>query len=61
MKRKLTAILCAGAEEYGRLMGEDEAGTLQTLKSHRQVMCSLVENHQGRVVDTRGITFSPSS
>jgi len=35
-------------------MGEDEAGTLQTLKGHHQVMCSLVENHQGRVVDTRG-------
>ena len=35
-------------------MGEDEAGTLQTLKGHHQVMCSLVEKHQGRVVDTRG-------
>jgi adenylate cyclase len=54
MKRKLAAILSASAEEYGRLMGEDEAGTLQTLKTHRQVMCSLVERHQGRVVDTRG-------
>ena len=53
-KRKLAAILSASAEEYGRLMGEDEAGTLQTLKGHHQVMCSLVENHQGRVVDTRG-------
>jgi adenylate cyclase len=54
MKRKLAAILCAGAEGYSRLMGEDEAGTLQTLKAHRQVMCSLIEKHQGRVVDTRG-------
>jgi len=53
-KRKLAAILSAGAEGYGRLMGEDEAGTLQTLKDHRLVMCSLVEKHQGRVVDTRG-------
>jgi adenylate cyclase len=53
MKRKLSAILSASAEEYGRLMGEDEAGTLKTLKGHRQVMCSLVEKHQGRVVDTR--------
>ena len=35
-------------------MGEDEAGILQTLKGHHQVMCSLVEKHQGRVVDTRG-------
>src|SRR5450759_5518152 len=54
MKRKLVAILCAGAEGYSRLMGEDEVGTLQTLKGHHQVMCSLVEKHQGRVVDTRG-------
>jgi hypothetical protein len=53
-KRKLAAILSANAVEYGRLMGEDEAGTLQTLKVHRQVMCSLIEKHQGRVVDTRG-------
>ena len=35
-------------------MGEDEGATLQTLKVHHQVMCSLVEKHQGRVVDTRG-------
>ena len=53
-KRKLAAILSAGAVEYGRLMGEDEARTLQTLKGHRQAMGLLVEKHQGRVVDTRG-------
>ena len=53
-KRKLAAILSASAEGYSRLMGEDEAGTLQTYKGHRQVMCSFVEKHQGRVVDTRG-------
>jgi len=53
-KRKLAAVLSAGAVEYGRLMGENEARTLQTLKGHRQAMCSLVEKHQGRVVDTRG-------
>ena len=53
-KRKLAAVLSASAVEYGYLMGEDEAATLQTLKGHRQVMCSLVEKHQGRVVDTRG-------
>jgi adenylate cyclase len=53
-KRKLAAVLSTSAEEFGRLMGEDEAATLQTLKGHHQVMCSLVEKHQGRVVDTRG-------
>ena len=53
-KRKLAAVLSANAVEFGRLMGEDEARTLQTLKGHRQVMCSLVEKHQGRGVEPRG-------
>lgn len=61
MKRKLAAILSANAEGYSRLMGEDEAATLQTLKVHRQVMCSLIEKHQGRVVDSSGGVCSPSS
>jgi adenylate cyclase len=52
-KRKLAAILSAGAVEYGRLMGEDEAATLQTLKGHREAMSSLIEKHQGHVVDIR--------
>ncbi|HLN91399.1 MAG TPA: adenylate/guanylate cyclase domain-containing protein, partial [Patescibacteria group bacterium] len=54
MKRKLAAILSASAEGYRRLLGEDEAGTLQTLKDHRQAMSSLVEKHQGHVVDSPG-------
>ncbi|TFH30475.1 MAG: adenylate/guanylate cyclase domain-containing protein, partial [Deltaproteobacteria bacterium] len=53
-KRKLAAVLSASAVEYGRLMGEGEASTLQTLKVHRQVMYSLIEKHQGRVVDSPG-------
>src|SRR5512141_1768770 len=54
MKRKLAAILCAGAEGYSRVMGEDEAGTLATLKAHLQRISSLVEKHQGRVVAIHG-------
>jgi adenylate cyclase len=53
-KRKLASILCAGAEGYGRLMGEDEAGTFNTLKAHFQVMSSQVEKHVGRVVAIHG-------
>ena len=53
-KRKLAAILSANAEDYSRLMMEDEAATLQTLKAHRQTMCSLIEKNQGRVVDSPG-------
>jgi len=53
-KRKLAAILSASAEGYSRLMGEDEAATLQTLNAHRQTMCSTIERHQGHVVDSEG-------
>jgi adenylate cyclase len=53
-KRKLAAILSANAEGYSRLMGEDEAGTLQTLKAHRQAIRSLIEKYHGRVVDSPG-------
>jgi adenylate cyclase len=54
MKRKLAAILSADAAGYSRLMGEDEARTLGTLKAHLQVMGSQVEKHRGRVVAIHG-------
>ena len=53
-KRKLAAILSADAAGYSRLMGEDEARTLDTLKAHLQVMGSRVESHRGRVVAIHG-------
>src|SRR5512141_1829148 len=53
-KRKLASILSAGAEGYSRLMGEDESGTLATLKAHLQLLGSLVEKHHGRVVAIHG-------
>jgi len=53
-KRKLAAILCAGAVESGRLPGEDETRTLPTLKGHHEAMSSLIETHRGRVVDSPG-------
>jgi len=56
-KRKLSSILCAGAEGYSRLMGEDESGTLTTLKGHLQLIGSLVEKHQGRVMAIHGDTL----
>ena len=54
MKRKLAAILSSDAVGYSRLMGEDEPGTLATLKSHLQSIGSLVEKHQGRVAAIHG-------
>ena len=53
-KRKLTAILSADVKGYSRLMGEDEAATVQTLKTYREVMASHIQQHRGRVVDSPG-------
>jgi adenylate cyclase len=53
-KRKLTAVFSADAAGYSRLMGEDEAATVKTLGSYKQVMFSLIEQHWGRVVDSPG-------
>jgi hypothetical protein len=38
VKRKLAAILSADVKGYSRLMGEDEEGTLQALRSCKEVM-----------------------
>ncbi len=53
-KRKLTAILSADVEGYSRLMGEDEDATIRTLTSYRELMSTLIEKRQGRVVDSPG-------
>ena len=54
MKRKLAAILSSDAVGYSRLMEQDEARTLTTLKAHLQLIGSLVEKHRGRVVAIHG-------
>ncbi len=53
-KRKLAAILSADVKEYIRLMREDETATIRTLTAYREVMTTLIKQHQGRVVDTVG-------
>jgi adenylate cyclase len=53
-KRKLTAILSADVEGYSRLMGEDEEATVRTLTTYREVLSTLVIDHNGRVVDSPG-------
>jgi len=53
-KRKLTAVFSADAVGYSRLMGEDEAATVKTLESYKQVMFSLIKQHRGRVIDSPG-------
>jgi adenylate cyclase len=54
VKRKLTAILSADVKSYSRLMGKDEAGTIQTLNTYKEAMAGLVQHHHGRVVDAPG-------
>src|SRR4051794_28959380 len=51
---KLAAILHADVQGYSRLLGEDEVTTLRTVASHLALMRSLVEQHGGRAVGSRG-------
>ena len=53
-KRKLAAILSTDVEGYSRLMAEDEAATVKTIASYREIMASLIKQHRGRVVDSPG-------
>ena len=54
VRRRLTTLLCADVEGYSRLMEADEAGTLETLRRYRAAMATLIERHDGRVVNTWG-------
>jgi TolB-like protein/class 3 adenylate cyclase len=53
-KRKLTTIFSADVAGYSRLMAEDEAATVKTLKSYREIMTELIRQQRGRVVDSPG-------
>jgi adenylate cyclase len=53
-KRKLAAIFSADVKGYSRLMREDEAATVHTLKGSREIMAELIQQHRGRVVDSPG-------
>ena len=52
--RRLAAILAADMVGYSRLMGLDEAGTVQAMREHRAVADPLIAEHGGRVVKTTG-------
>ena len=53
-KRKLSAVLSADVKGYSRLMGQDEAGTVERLKEYRALMTHLIQKYRGRVVDSPG-------
>ena len=42
VKRKLAAILSADVQGYSRLMGEDEEGTIRTLKVYLEVISKFI-------------------
>jgi adenylate cyclase len=53
--RRLAAILAADVVGYSRLMGEDEAGTLDALRAHREAVIEpKVAEHDGRIVKLMG-------
>src|SRR5215471_415052 len=55
VRRRLAAILVADVVDYGRLMEQDEAGTLAALKERRRMILNpLVVQHQGRIVKVLG-------
>lgn len=55
MERRLAAILAADMVGYSRLMGENETGTLQTLKRLRaEIIDPKIDEHKGRVFKTTG-------
>ncbi len=55
MERRLAAILAADVVGYSRLMGEDEAGTLERLKSlRRELVQPKITERKGRIVKLMG-------
>ena len=58
VKRKLSAILCADVVEYSRLMGEDEAATLDALNAcDAEIIEPTVKEHHGRIFKRLGDGF----
>ena len=52
--RKLAAILSADGQGYSRLMGDDEALTVETITRCRELFARCVTDHGGRVVNMPG-------
>src|SRR3712207_1519044 len=54
VSRRLAAIFAADVAAYSRHMEQDEAGTIQSLTAHREVMDRLIAEHGGRIANTAG-------
>ncbi len=57
VERKLAAILSADVVGYSRLMAEDEAATVRTLRAYREQIGVLIGEHRGRLADFSGDNF----
>src|ERR1700756_1689059 len=56
--RRLAAILAADVVGYSRLMGADEEGTHERLKTHlRELVDPKIAEHRGRIVKNTGDGF----
>ncbi len=53
-RRKLSAIVMVDVAGFSRLMGRDEEGTTERIREFHGRIRSIVEAHEGRVVDTAG-------
>ena len=55
VERRLTAILAADVVGYSRLIGVDEEGTLNRLRSIRaELIDPKITEHRGRIIKTTG-------
>ena len=54
VERRLAAIPSADVKDYGRLMGDDDVATVETLTAYREAVTKLISQHRGRVVDSPG-------
>jgi class 3 adenylate cyclase len=52
--RHLAAILAADVAGYSRLMGENDEGTLATLKIYRSAIAEIAAEHGGRIFGSFG-------
>ena len=54
IERKLTTILAADVVSFSKMMGDDEVGTLEALKSCRDLIDTSIATHHGRIFGGAG-------
>src|SRR5215813_12966654 len=54
VSRRLAAIFAADIAGYSALMGADEEATVADLKAHQVVILPMINEYEGRIIDTAG-------